>query len=165
MLGQNHVAQPNWHVLTFLHAILICKVIMYSRWWCSCSYYSDLNEEGGYKNLKKLLGGCIVYESAMGEHSIQCCWKTNLTNYYARNVAKYAHPIHQPTMFFGSFPFLFRELEPRQGGKDTCFGSIMSSNPEMGWAQFWYPHQINSTFELSTIYWLIEFSYTLRFCH
>jgi hypothetical protein len=25
MLGQNHAAQPNWNVLTFLQPILICK--------------------------------------------------------------------------------------------------------------------------------------------
>jgi len=25
MLGQNHSAEPNWHVLTFLHLILICQ--------------------------------------------------------------------------------------------------------------------------------------------
>jgi hypothetical protein len=26
MLGQIHFAEPNWHVLTFLHPILICRV-------------------------------------------------------------------------------------------------------------------------------------------
>jgi hypothetical protein len=77
----------------------------------------------------------------MGEHSIQCCEKTNLTNYYARNCCQICPP-YTPTdhvLWFFSFPF--RELDPRQGGKDTCFESIMSSNPEMAWAQFWYPHR------------------------
>lgn len=89
-----------------------------------------------------MLGGCIVYESAMGEHSIQCCWKTNLTNYYARNCCQICPP-YTPTdhVLLWFFSFAFRELDPRQGGKDTCFGSIMSSNPAMAWAQFWYPHR------------------------
>jgi len=26
MLGQNHFAQPNWHVFIFLHPILICRL-------------------------------------------------------------------------------------------------------------------------------------------
>jgi hypothetical protein len=38
MLGQNHFAEPNRHVLTFLHPTLICR-ITYSallelwKWW------------------------------------------------------------------------------------------------------------------------------------
>jgi hypothetical protein len=70
--------------------------------------------EWGHKNLKKLLGGCIVYQSAMGEHSIQCCQKNQSHKLYARmlpNMPPYTTTDH--VLWFFSFPF--RELDPRQG--------------------------------------------------
>ncbi len=35
MLGQKHFAEPNQHVLTFLHSILICSVTSEHQWSCS----------------------------------------------------------------------------------------------------------------------------------
>ncbi len=39
MLGQNHFAEPNWHVLNFLHPILICRV----TYWAQVEFLLALN--------------------------------------------------------------------------------------------------------------------------
>jgi hypothetical protein len=34
--GQNHFDEPNWHVLTFVDRVLICRVTYWEHWWSCC---------------------------------------------------------------------------------------------------------------------------------
>ncbi len=61
MLGQNHFAEPNWHVLTYLHPIF--HLISHTEHWWSCYEEGTLIHEYAYYKRGGIL--CSILKSGM----------------------------------------------------------------------------------------------------
>jgi hypothetical protein len=62
MLGKNRFAEPNWHVLTFLHSILVCHILSSSgvalTRRVTCTTISVINLES---NISSVLETCALF--------------------------------------------------------------------------------------------------------